>query len=189
MKALLIDGGDPFVHTIRAEVTALGISSVVCPPAAAAERVPAEVPDAVVLGPGPGRPRDAAHLRVLAALTGSVPILGVCLGHQAIGLAFGARIARALRPLQGRSSRIEHDGRGVFVRAPADQLVARYHAFVVDEEGLPPELEVSARSVDDGHVMAMRHRRLPIESVQFHPESIATQGGTSLLASFFDTYC
>jgi para-aminobenzoate synthetase component II len=143
--------------------------------------------DGVLISPGPGHPRDAG---ACVALMGHCrdagpPVLGVCLGHQALGEAFGAHVVRASELVHGRASRVEHEGRGVF-RGLASPLVAgRYHSLVVDEESLPDELEVTARS--GALVMGLRHRDAPLEGVQFHPESVLTEHGYTLLANWLET--
>ncbi|MBE3072171.1 MAG: aminodeoxychorismate/anthranilate synthase component II [Acidobacteria bacterium] len=142
-------------------------------------------PDRIVISPGPGRPESAGvTLEVLRRVGPATPVLGVCLGHQAIGLAFGGVVVRAPRPVHGKASRIEHDGRGVFAGLSSPFLGCRYHSLVVAEEGLPPVLEVSARTVGGDAVMGLRHRALPIHGVQFHPESILTATGRQILRNF-----
>jgi anthranilate synthase component 2 len=142
-------------------------------------------PDRIVLSPGPGRPEDAGvTLDVIRGLGGRVPLLGVCLGHQAIGLAFGGRVVRAPRPVHGKTSAIVHDGSGVFAGIGDRFPAARYHSLIVAEEGLPAELVICARSADDGLVMGLRHRERPIFGVQFHPESVLTGPGRQILRNF-----
>ncbi len=114
----------------------------------------------------------------------SIPLLGVCLGHQAIGMAFGGAVVRAVAPMHGKTSTIRHDGRGVFAGIASPFAVARYHSLVVERAGLPADLEVSAQTEDDGTVMALRHKTYPIHGVQFHPESIMTREGAHLLRNF-----
>jgi anthranilate synthase/aminodeoxychorismate synthase-like glutamine amidotransferase len=141
-------------------------------------------PLAIVISPGPGTPQDAGcSLSIVRELGEQFPILGVCLGHQAIGVAFGARLARAAQPMHGRTSWIRHNGRGVFAGIPSPLRVGRYHSLVIEEDQLPPCLEVTART-EDGVVMALAHRERPVVGVQFHPESILTDCGFQLLASF-----
>ena len=142
-------------------------------------------PDRLVISPGPGQPRDAGiSVDVIRAFAGRVPILGVCLGHQAIGAVFGARIVRAPRPVHGKTSLIDHDGKGLFRGLQGALTVGRYHSLAVADEGWPHDLEVAARSQDDGVVMALRHRQWPIHGVQFHPESVLTMEGRHLLRNF-----
>jgi anthranilate synthase component 2 len=146
-------------------------------------------PAAVVVSPGPGDPERAGISVPLirAAADRGIPVLGVCLGHQAIGEAFGARVVRAARPMHGKTADVRHDGRGVFEGLPDPLSVMRYHSLVVAPDSIPPELEVSAWSADESmgrEVMALRHRTVPVEGVQFHPESIATAAGRQLLANF-----
>ncbi len=144
-------------------------------------------PARIVVSPGPGRPEDAGiTLDVVRQLGQRIPVLGVCLGHQAIGLAFGGRVVRAPRPMHGKTSRIEHDGAGVFEGLGPAFPAARYHSLIVEEEGLPPELVVAARSADDGVVMGLRHREWPVHGVQFHPESIMTGPGRQILRTFLE---
>lgn len=141
-------------------------------------------PEAVVLSPGPGTPDSAGiTLGVIERLAGSVPLFGVCLGMQSIAQAFGAKIVRARAPMHGRTSEIEHDGRGLFSGLPSPFRVMRYHSLAVDESTLPDCLDVSARA-DDGTVMAIRHRSLRIEGVQFHPESFLSEQGGGLARNF-----
>ena len=148
-------------------------------------------PSAIVISPGPGTPDDAGiSLEVLAALSGVVPIFGVCLGHQAIGQAFGGQVVRARSIMHGKTSMIHHDGRGVFAGLPNPFEATRYHSLVVEQASLPKCLEVSAWTENaDGsrdEIMGLRHRSLAVEGVQFHPESILTQHGHAMLRNFLD---
>jgi anthranilate synthase/aminodeoxychorismate synthase-like glutamine amidotransferase len=141
-------------------------------------------PERIVISPGPGTPDDAGiSMQVIERFGSTVPILGVCLGHQSIGQAFGGRVVRAPKLFHGKSSRVQHDGRTVFSGLAQDIEVGRYHSLIVDEQGLPDCLEISART-HDGIIMGLRHRTLKIEGVQFHPESIMTSAGKQLLANF-----
>lgn len=138
----------------------------------------------LVISPGPGEPQSAGiSLAAIRQLGGHLPILGVCLGHQAIGEAFGGRIVRAPRPIHGKASRVTHDGRGIFAGLPAELEVARYHSLVIEPQSCPPVLEVTATTAD-GIIMGVRHRGLPIEGVQFHPESVLTGNGVQMLSNF-----
>lgn len=146
-------------------------------------------PAAIVISPGPGEPARAGISvpLVRAAAERGIPLLGVCLGHQAIGEAFGGRVVRATRPMHGKAAGVRHDGTGLFAGLPDPLPVMRYHSLVVDPGSFPAELEVTAWSAgpaEDGEVMALRHRQAPIQGVQFHPESVATTGGRQLLANF-----
>ena len=141
-------------------------------------------PSRVVLSPGPCTPNEAGiTLRAIERLSGKVPLLGVCLGHQAIGQAFGGKVVRAKTVMHGKVSRIRHDGRGVFAGLPQDFVATRYHSLVVERATMPSCLEISAES-EDGEVMGLRHRDLPVEGVQFHPESVLTEGGHAMLANW-----
>ena len=141
-------------------------------------------PDRVVISPGPGTPDEAGiSMELIAALAGHVPVLGVCLGHQAIGQIFGGRVVRGPEPVHGKPAEICHDGRTIFDGLEYRFPAARYHSLVVERHSLPDCLEVSA-TTPDGIIMALRHRRLKVEGVQFHPESILTTEGKSLLANF-----
>ncbi len=141
--------------------------------------------DRVVLSPGPGHPGECALYReVIETVSRTVPTLGVCLGHQAIGLAFGADVVRAERLMHGKRSVIHHDGAGIYEGVPDPIIATRYHSLLIDPETVPDCLEVTARSDDDGAIMGVRHREFPIEGVQFHPESILTPDGDRLIANF-----
>jgi anthranilate synthase/aminodeoxychorismate synthase-like glutamine amidotransferase len=141
-------------------------------------------PDAIVVSPGPGRPEDAGiTCDVIAKAAGRVPVLGVCLGHQAIGHVFGARIVRAPELRHGKTSHVTHDARGVFAGLESPVEVTRYHSLVIDADSLPESLEVTARAAD-GTIMGVRHRTHAVEGVQFHPESILTQHGHAMLRNF-----
>jgi anthranilate synthase/aminodeoxychorismate synthase-like glutamine amidotransferase len=150
--------------------------------------VEALAPDRIVVSPGPCTPQDAGiSIELIRAFAGKVPLLGVCLGHQAIGAAFGGRVVRAAHLMHGKTSAIEHDGQGVFRALPSPFTATRYHSLVVAEDGLPDELEVSARTQerDGSHViMGLRHRHYPVEGVQFHPESVLTTEGKKLISNF-----
>jgi para-aminobenzoate synthetase component II len=141
-------------------------------------------PEKILISPGPGTPDDAGiSLDAIARFAQSVPILGVCLGHQAIGQFFGGRVVRGPQPVHGKPVTIKHDGKTIFDEIPQNFAAGRYHSLVVEKDSLPESLEISAES-PDGLVMAMRHKELPIEGVQFHPESILTEHGKTLLANF-----
>ncbi|HSE93540.1 MAG TPA: aminodeoxychorismate/anthranilate synthase component II [Methylomirabilota bacterium] len=142
-------------------------------------------PERIVISPGPGTPDDAGvSIEVIRQLGGTIPILGVCLGHQAIGQAFGATVARAHRQMHGKVSSIAHDDAGVFRGLDNPFVATRYHSLAIVRSTVPADLEVSAWSEDDGEIMGVRHRRHPIEGVQFHPESILTLEGKKLLRNF-----
>ena len=142
-------------------------------------------PDAVLVSPGPGRPEDAGVSNAAITEFGGrgIPVLGVCLGHQCIGQIFGGRIERAPRVMHGKTSEITHDGAGVFTGLASPFTATRYHSLIVERDSVPASLVVTAES-EDGLVMGLRHRELPIEGVQFHPESILTQSGHELLRNF-----
>jgi anthranilate synthase/aminodeoxychorismate synthase-like glutamine amidotransferase len=185
MKLLLVDNYDSFVYNLAQAFGSLGAEPVVVRNDASLDALLAEAPDAVVISPGPGTPADAGvSIDAIRAFAGRVPVLGVCLGHQCIGAAFGGVVGRAaVGPMHGKVSPIEHDGTGVFEGLPSPFEATRYHSLAIADDGWPDELEVTARSTD-GVVMGVRHRELPIEGVQYHPESILTTRGPELLANF-----
>src|SRR5579871_5750282 len=145
-------------------------------------------PSRIVISPGPCTPREAGiSIEVIRHFAGRVPILGVCLGHQAIGEAFGGKVVRAANLMHGKTSAVEHDGRTVFRNLPSPMTATRYHSLIVEEKSLPSELEISATCLDrDGTqvIMGLRHRTLPVEGVQFHPESVLTEQGKQLVSNF-----
>jgi anthranilate synthase/aminodeoxychorismate synthase-like glutamine amidotransferase len=144
-------------------------------------------PSHIVISPGPGRPEDAGLTQdVIRCFGERIPVLGVCLGHQAIGQVFGGRVVRAAVPMHGKTSTVEHDGRGLFAGLPDGFVASRYHSLVVAEEDLPAELEIAARTREDGTIMGLRHRTRPIHGVQFHPESVLTADGRRMLRNFLD---
>lgn len=154
--------------------------------AAAVEEVLGLRPEAIVLSPGPGRPENAGIMPALIrAAAGKVPMFGVCLGHQAIGQAFGMQVIHAKRIMHGKVSTVDHDGRGLFSGLSSPFKAVRYHSLALDETTLPPELEVTARS-EDGEVMGIRHKEALIEGIQYHPESILTSTGKRQLANFLE---
>ncbi|MCE9528125.1 MAG: aminodeoxychorismate/anthranilate synthase component II [Planctomycetales bacterium] len=182
---LLIDNYDSFVHNLARYFQRLGQETrVVRNDMLSVEDIRRLQPDAIVLSPGPCTPSEAGcSLEVVRQLTGAVPILGVCLGHQTIAAALGGKVVRAKEPVHGRSSLVRHIGEGLFAGLPNPLTVGRYHSLVVEEKSLPPELVVTART-DDGVIMALAHRQHPVVGVQFHPESILTCGGYEILANF-----
>jgi anthranilate synthase/aminodeoxychorismate synthase-like glutamine amidotransferase len=179
---LVIDNYDSFTWNLVQYLGELGADvRVVANDAITPEAILDARPDAVLLSPGPRTPDDAGVcLAAIARLSGVLPILGICLGHQAIGQAFGARVVRAGRLMHGRTSPIEHDGRGSFRDLPSPFTATRYHSLLVDRASVPACLEVSAWTAE-GEIMGLRHRSLDVEGVQFHPESILTLEGKRLL--------
>ncbi len=184
MQVLLIDAYDSFVHIIDQYLRALGARTQVV---RSLTRSPAELaalaPDAVVLGPGPGHPAESGHVELVREFAGRVPLLGVCLGHQAIALAHGGRVEVADQVMHGRTSTVRHDGAGIFQGLGHTLEATRYHSLVVAEP-LPRELVTTATALDHGYVMGLRHRTLPVEGVQFHPESVMTNGGLAMMDNF-----
>jgi anthranilate synthase/aminodeoxychorismate synthase-like glutamine amidotransferase len=184
VRVLLVDNYDSFVYNLAQYLGSLGQSPVVLRNDASIAELEAVRPDALVISPGPGRPEDAGcSVEAIRHFAGRIPILGVCLGHQAIGVAFGGKVGRAERVMHGKTSPIEHDGRGVFAGLPNPFEATRYHSLVVDGASIPGQLEVSA-ATPDGVMMGVRHREHPVEGVQFHPESVLTAPGMQLIENF-----
>ena len=186
MRVVVIDNYDSFVYNLVQYLGELGAEPVVHRhDALTLEQLRDLEPDAVLVSPGPGRPEDAgvSNDAIRAFGDQGVPVLGVCLGHQCIGQVFGGRVERAPRVMHGKTSEITHDGTGVFAGLASPFTATRYHSLVVARDSVPAELEVTAES-EDGLVMGLRHRDLPVEGVQFHPESILTESGHALLANF-----
>jgi len=185
----VLDNYDSFTYNLVQYMGELGAEMVI---RRNDELTPAEVealgPDRILISPGPCTPQDAGIsidlIRHFAKKGRRVPILGVCLGHQAIGAAFGGNVVRAPKLMHGKTSEVEHDGKTIFKGIPSAMTCTRYHSLIVAEEGLPEELEVSARTVDGETIMALRHREFPIEGVQFHPESVLTEHGKQIIANF-----
>jgi anthranilate synthase component 2 len=182
---LVIDNYDSFTYNLVQYLGELGARlHVVRNDALDVDGIARLAPERIVISPGPGHPDQAGvSLEVIRRFGPTTPILGVCLGHQAIGRAFGATVARARIQMHGKTSEVRHDGRGVFAGLSNPFVATRYHSLVVLADTVPPDLEVAARA-EDGEVMGLRHRRHPIEGVQFHPESILTVEGKRLLANF-----
>jgi len=190
MKVLILDNYDSFVYNLYQAIGELGAQPVVHRnDAVTLGEIRSLAPDAIVLSPGPGHPANARDFgvcaEVLRDLSPTTPTLGVCLGHQGIGTAYGAKVGHAGRILHGKSSLVRHDGRTIFEGLPNPMVAGRYHSLAIDSTTLPPEIEVSAKS-EDGEIMGVRHRRHPVEGVQFHPESILTPDGRGLLRNFLD---
>ncbi|MEI6282484.1 MAG: aminodeoxychorismate/anthranilate synthase component II [Alphaproteobacteria bacterium] len=184
---LVIDNYDSFTYNLVHYLNELGASTVVKRnDALSAAQAIALKPDAVLLSPGPCAPEQAGIcLEFLTSAPADLPILGVCLGHQAIGQAFGGQVVRAKSIMHGKTSLIHHENKSMFVGLPNPFTAARYHSLAVERATLPNELEVTAWT-DDGEIMGLAHNTRPIHGVQFHPESIATEGGHALLANFLD---
>ena len=182
---LLIDNYDSFVYNLSRYFAELGCrTAVVRNDCISAAEIRRRNPQAIVISPGPCTPREAGvSVEVIRDLAGSVPIFGVCLGHQAIAAAFGGPVVRASEPVHGRTSLVHHEGQRLFAGLPTPLRATRYHSLVVPREGLPDCLKISAWT-DDGVVMALEHRTLPVFGVQFHPESVLTDAGHRLLANF-----
>jgi anthranilate synthase/aminodeoxychorismate synthase-like glutamine amidotransferase len=186
VRVLVIDNYDSFVYNLVQYLGELGAEPIVHRhDAVTLDELRALEPDAVLVSPGPGRPEDAGVSNDAIREFGGagIPVLGVCLGHQCIGQIHGGDVVRAPSVMHGKTSSISHDGRGVFRGLPSPLVATRYHSLVVARESVPTSLEISAET-DDGLVMGLRHLELPIEGVQFHPESILTESGHALLENF-----
>ena len=180
---LIVDNYDSFVHNVARYFEELGVATRVV---RNDEVTPADLSaaSAIVISPGPCTPHEAGQsMEIMRAYSGRLPILGICLGHQVMGEVFGGRVTRARRPMHGDSSEINHDGRGVFEGLPQRFSAGRYHSLIVELEGCDTPLDVTARS-DEGEIMGLRHRSHPTHGVQFHPESILTEGGYDMFRNF-----
>jgi len=182
---LMIDNYDSFTYNLVQYLGELGEEvKVARNDEISLDEVVAMGPQRVVLSPGPCTPNEAGiTLEIIGKLAGRVPILGVCLGHQAIGQAFGGKVVRAKRVMHGKTSQIEHSGQGVFRGLPSGFAATRYHSLVIERSSVPECLEITAQS-EDGEIMGVRHRQYPVEGVQFHPEAILTEHGHQLLKNF-----
>lgn len=186
MRILVLDSFDSFVYNLVQYLGELGATPVVVrSDSMSVEDAVALNPDGLLVSPGPGRPQDSGIIcdAISAFAAAGVPVLGVCLGHQAIGHVFGGEVVRSSDVMHGKTSSIEHKGQGVLAGLPTPLTVGRYHSLVIEPTSMPKCLEVTARTAD-GTVMAVRHRELAVEGVQFHPESILTEHGHDLLGNF-----
>jgi para-aminobenzoate synthetase component 2 len=181
---LLLDNYDSFTYNLAQFLGQLGEKlEVHRNDQITLDQIAEKKPQRIVISPGPGTPQDSGIcVDVIRRFAGVIPILGVCLGHQAIGFAFGGRVIRAPKIMHGKTSRIHHDNKTIFKELPQDFAATRYHSLIVEEKTLPKELEISAKT--DGIIMGLRHRKLLIEGVQFHPESALTDVGMQLLQNF-----
>ncbi len=191
MKVLMIDNYDSFVYNLVQYIGELGVEvSVFRNDQITLKQVQEINPDRVVISPGPGNPEDEKYFGVCRAIlqtvSPNVPTLGVCLGHQGIVSAYGGRVIYAKRLMHGKTSRIKHDGIGIFRGVENPFTATRYHSLAGDQNTLPACLEISAVSVDDGEVMGVRHRKYPIDGVQFHPESILCEDGKLIIRNFLE---
>jgi anthranilate synthase/aminodeoxychorismate synthase-like glutamine amidotransferase len=185
---LVIDNYDSFTYNLVQYLQELGAQcKVVLNDQMTADALFAERPDGILLSPGPGTPDDAGiTLETIEKAAGSVPLLGVCLGHQSIGQVYGAKVVRADRLMHGKTSPIEHDGTGVFSGLPSPITATRYHSLVLEPASIPDCLTVTART-EQGEIMGVRHKTLPVEGVQFHPESILTDSGMKMMSNWLST--
>jgi len=181
---LLIDNYDSFTYNLAQFLGQLGEKlEVRRNDQITIDEIAGRKPQRIVISPGPGEPQNAGIcIDVIRQFTGKIPILGVCLGHQAIGYAFGGNVVRAPTLMHGKTSRIHHDSKTIFRELPQDFVATRYHSLIVEKKGFPSELEISAET--DGLIMGLRHRKLQLEGVQFHPESVLTEVGMQLLRNF-----
>ena len=186
-RILVLDNYDSFTYNLVQYLGELGAEPIVVRnDASSVAELLALKPDALLLSPGPGRPENSGVLcDVISAFAGVVPVLGVCLGHQAIGHVYGAKVVSAPELLHGKTSEVHHTGGGIFVGSPSPITATRYHSLIIERESLPPELVVTAQT-QDGMIMGVRHRDLDVEGVQFHPESILTTLGHDLLKVFVE---
>ena len=186
---LLIDNYDSFTYNLVQYFGELGETLLVRRnDAITLEEIEQLAPDYLVISPGPCTPKEAGiSVEAIQAFAGKIPILGVCLGHQAIAEAFGGDVVHAERLMHGKTSRIQHDGKGLFRDVPQQTVVTRYHSLAVKRDTLPSVLEITAETAE-GEIMALRHRTLPIEGVQYHPEAILTEHGKMMIRNFIEEY-
>ena len=189
----VLDNYDSFTYNLVQYMGELGAEMVIRRnDEVTPQEIEAMKPSRILISPGPCTPQDAGISIALiqhfagTAAAAKVPILGVCLGHQAIGAAFGGNVVRASKLMHGKTSEVEHDGKTIFTGIPSTMTCTRYHSLIVSKHGLPEELEVSARTADGETIMALRHRSLPIEGVQFHPESVLTVHGKQIIQNFLN---
>jgi para-aminobenzoate synthetase component 2 len=186
---LMIDNYDSFTYNLVQYLGELGEKlTVVRNDGITIEEIEKMGPEYIVLSPGPGTPDDAGIcLSVVNHFAGKIPILGVCLGHQTIAQAFGGNVVRAERLMHGKTSPVYHDGRSIFCDIPSPFTATRYHSLIVERESLPADFMISAET-EEGEIMAIRHRKFPVEGVQFHPESIMSEHGKQILSNFINSY-
>ncbi len=182
---LLLDNYDSFTYNLAQYLGELGCQiEVHRNDKISVDEVARRKPEKIVISPGPCTPREAGiSVELIERLAGKIPILGVCLGHQALGAAFGGKVVRAPKLFHGKTSEIEHDGKGIFRKLPNPFTATRYHSLIVERKSLPRVLEISAQT-HDGIIMGLRHRKFRAEGVQFHPESVLTESGKQLLKNF-----
>ena len=185
---VVVDNYDSFTYNLVQYLGELGADvKVVRNDAASVADIAALGAERIVISPGPGRPEDAGiTMAVIRELGKTTPIFGVCLGHQAMGAVFGGNVVRANVPMHGKTSTIEHNSAGLFSGITEPFVASRYHSLVVSDEGFPADLEITARTKEDGSIMGLRHRHLPVHGVQFHPESILTGEGHRILRNFLE---
>jgi len=187
-EVLVIDNIDSFVYNLVQYIGELGVNSTVKLNNISVEKIKQLNPEKIVISPGPGRPENAGNcVKIIQKLGPKIPILGVCLGHQSIAVAFSGKVGFAKNLMHGKVSVIKHDGQGIFRSIKNPFEGTRYHSLIVEEESLPSCLEISARSIDEfEEIMAIRHKEYPIHGVQFHPESILTTEGKKIIKNFLD---
>ncbi len=187
MRVLIIDNIDSFVYNLYQYVGELGAEVLVKRNDVSLEEIGKINPDAIIISPGPGVPEKAgSSVAVIRGLGEDTPILGVCLGHQAIGVAYGGEVGRASNLMHGKTSEIRHDGKWIYRDIPNPFTATRYHSLAIVEETLPRDLKITAKSMDDGIIMGVRHKVYPVEGVQFHPESILTSHGKRMMRNFLE---
>jgi anthranilate synthase/aminodeoxychorismate synthase-like glutamine amidotransferase len=187
VKVLIIDNIDSFVYNLYQYVGEQGVDVVVKRHHITPEEVKDIAPDKIIISPGPGTPENAGNsIEIIRKFGKEIPILGVCLGHQAIGVAFGAKVKRASVLLHGKTSEITHDGKTIYKNVKNPLLATRYHSLAIEKEGFPEPLVITATSESDGIIMGVRHKEYNVEGVQFHPESILTSEGKKMIRNFLE---